>query len=262
MSTPSPYPPALTPPRRYSWRSPPRRRRRHPPSAGIWTEIPSGTTQNITAIEYQSATRFWFTTAGRRDLQAPGPTGSFEPDARARRRAAERHRVPGRRADRASRSATAGWCCARPTAATSWSPAPASRLERRRPPTARAPRPLGDVNAVRFAGNGARVAVRRGLSRSCAPQPVDPARSSAPRAVGRRQPRHAGHAERRRRHLQASTRPTATPASRTRSSPRPNVGYIVAGQYSEGVLHRQQPRVRRGRRSPRDAGNAGTTGAA
>ena len=32
-------------------------------SAGIWSEIPSGTTSEITAIEYQSDTRFWFTTA-------------------------------------------------------------------------------------------------------------------------------------------------------------------------------------------------------
>ncbi|MDA0179701.1 hypothetical protein OJ997_05305 [Solirubrobacter phytolaccae] len=34
-----------------------------PASAAIWTEVPTGTTQNITAVEYQSATRFWFTTA-------------------------------------------------------------------------------------------------------------------------------------------------------------------------------------------------------
>jgi len=34
-----------------------------PASAAIWTEVPSGTSQNITAIEYQSASRFWFTTA-------------------------------------------------------------------------------------------------------------------------------------------------------------------------------------------------------
>src|SRR3954463_6324113 len=27
-----------------------------------WTEIPSGTTSEITAVEYQGATRFWFTT--------------------------------------------------------------------------------------------------------------------------------------------------------------------------------------------------------
>ena len=32
-------------------------------AASIWTEVPSGTDQNITAIEYQSASRFWFTTA-------------------------------------------------------------------------------------------------------------------------------------------------------------------------------------------------------
>ena len=34
-----------------------------PASAGIWTPIESSTTEDITAIEYQSADRFWFTTA-------------------------------------------------------------------------------------------------------------------------------------------------------------------------------------------------------
>jgi hypothetical protein len=34
-----------------------------PASAGIWTEVSSGTTSTITAIEYQSDTRFWFTNA-------------------------------------------------------------------------------------------------------------------------------------------------------------------------------------------------------
>jgi hypothetical protein len=34
-----------------------------PAAAGIWTEIPSGTTSEITAIEYQSDTRFWFATS-------------------------------------------------------------------------------------------------------------------------------------------------------------------------------------------------------
>jgi hypothetical protein len=32
-------------------------------AAGIWTEVPSATSGTITAIEYQSDTRFWFTTA-------------------------------------------------------------------------------------------------------------------------------------------------------------------------------------------------------
>ena len=34
-----------------------------PAPAGVWIEIPSGTANTITAIEYQSATRFWFTTS-------------------------------------------------------------------------------------------------------------------------------------------------------------------------------------------------------
>lgn len=34
-----------------------------PANAGIWSEIPSGTASEITAIEYQSDTRFWFTTS-------------------------------------------------------------------------------------------------------------------------------------------------------------------------------------------------------
>src|SRR5215218_1732143 len=33
-----------------------------PASAGIWSEIPSGTTEEITAIEYQGADRFWYAT--------------------------------------------------------------------------------------------------------------------------------------------------------------------------------------------------------
>src|SRR4051812_10957058 len=47
-----------------------------PASASIWTEIPSGTTQNITAIEYQSASRFWFTTSGGA-IYTRQPNGTF-----------------------------------------------------------------------------------------------------------------------------------------------------------------------------------------
>ena len=47
-----------------------------PASASIWTEIPSGTTQNITAIEYQSATRFWFTTSAGA-IYTRQPNGTF-----------------------------------------------------------------------------------------------------------------------------------------------------------------------------------------
>jgi len=35
-----------------------------PASAGIWSEIPSNTADDITAVEYQGADRFWFTTGG------------------------------------------------------------------------------------------------------------------------------------------------------------------------------------------------------
>jgi photosystem II stability/assembly factor-like uncharacterized protein len=50
-----------------------------PASAGIWTEIPSGTTQNITAIDYQSDDRFWIATAGGQILYREG--GVFKPAA-------------------------------------------------------------------------------------------------------------------------------------------------------------------------------------
>jgi hypothetical protein len=56
-----------------------------PASAGIWSEIPSGTTEDITAIEYQGADRFWFTTGGKIYRRVSGtfqnvkidPTASF-----------------------------------------------------------------------------------------------------------------------------------------------------------------------------------------
>jgi hypothetical protein len=50
-----------------------------PASAGIWTEIPSGTTQNITAIDYQSDDRFWIATAGGQIHYREG--GVFKPAA-------------------------------------------------------------------------------------------------------------------------------------------------------------------------------------
>ena len=52
-----------------------------PASASIWTEIPSGTTQNITAIEYQSASRFWFTTVAGAIFKRQ-PNGTFAQVAR------------------------------------------------------------------------------------------------------------------------------------------------------------------------------------
>jgi len=48
-----------------------------PASAGIWTEVPSGTTEDITAIEYQGADRFWFTTGNGKIFKRIG--GTFTP---------------------------------------------------------------------------------------------------------------------------------------------------------------------------------------
>lgn len=45
-------------------------------SAGIWTEIPSGTTEEITAIEYRGADQFWFTTGSGKIYRRVG--GAFQ----------------------------------------------------------------------------------------------------------------------------------------------------------------------------------------
>lgn len=50
-----------------------------PASAGIWTPIESNTTEDITAIEYQSADRFWFTTAAGKIYRRVG--GAFQQEA-------------------------------------------------------------------------------------------------------------------------------------------------------------------------------------
>jgi len=41
-----------------------------------WTQVPTGTTSEITSIDYQSATRFWFTTASG-EIFARQPDGTF-----------------------------------------------------------------------------------------------------------------------------------------------------------------------------------------
>jgi Photosynthesis system II assembly factor YCF48/PKD domain len=50
-----------------------------PASAGIWTPVDSSTTQNITAIDYQSDERFWIATAGGQIRYREG--GVFKPAA-------------------------------------------------------------------------------------------------------------------------------------------------------------------------------------
>lgn len=45
-----------------------------PAHAGIWTEIPSGTTEEITAIEYRGGDQFWYTTGSGKIFQRIGGT--------------------------------------------------------------------------------------------------------------------------------------------------------------------------------------------
>lgn len=40
--------------------------------AATWTEIPCNTTEDITAIEYQGADRFWFTTGASKIFRRVG----------------------------------------------------------------------------------------------------------------------------------------------------------------------------------------------
>src|SRR5215216_4463117 len=47
-------------------------------SAGIWTPVPTGTTQNISAVEYQATNRLWFTTETGGVFRRL-PDGSFTP---------------------------------------------------------------------------------------------------------------------------------------------------------------------------------------
>src|SRR3954469_22705572 len=49
--------------------------------AATWTEIPSNTTEDITAIEYQGADRFWYTTGAGKIFRRVG--GVFQQEASA-----------------------------------------------------------------------------------------------------------------------------------------------------------------------------------
>jgi hypothetical protein len=126
-----------------------------PASAGIWTEIPSATTQSITAIEYQSATRFWFTTSSGA-VYTRQPNGTFS-----------RTRAPGgvplndiefQAGGRIGLAVGAAGLVLRSTdAGATWTTVTfitASRAEGTQFPQCNVTQPLGDANAVRFAGNG------------------------------------------------------------------------------------------------------------
>lgn len=124
--------------------------------AASWTEVPSGTTEEITAIEYQSATRFWFTTSSgsifRRlpdgsFTRAKDPTGVTLNDIEFQ--AGGNVGLAVGNGGQVFRSDDAG---------TTWSANLGAGIPVSRKGTAfadcTAPEPLGDVYSVRFAGDG------------------------------------------------------------------------------------------------------------
>jgi photosystem II stability/assembly factor-like uncharacterized protein len=222
-----------------------------PASAGIWTEIPSGTTQNITAIEYQSATRLWFTTAGGA-IFTRKPDGSFK-----------QTRPPGgvplndiefQAGGQIGLAAGNGGLLLRSIdGGASWSPVP---LPMASDVSCKGPAPIGDINAVRFAGNqrawlfGSGQAILRS-------QPGDPM------LVGH----EWGDANR-------DTKGTASAADDTCRikayndegfadaffvPSNPSVGSIVEGDYSK-VFFTSNNLQSAGQEKAGEAGNAGTPG--
>jgi photosystem II stability/assembly factor-like uncharacterized protein len=126
-------------------------------SAVTWTAIPSGTTSTITNVEYQSPTRFWFTTANGEIFTRQGD-GSFS-----RRYGPSSIPLTDIEFQRSGniglavgnggqvlRSADAGatWTNVNPAG----TPIPVSKKGTTFPDCS-ASAPLGDVHAVRFAGN-------------------------------------------------------------------------------------------------------------
>src|SRR6185503_12842061 len=116
-----------------------------PASASVWTEIPSGTTSNITAIEYQSASRFWFTTASG-GVYTRGSDGSFT-----------QTRAPGGVAlNDIEFSGSTGYAVGdgglvlrSVDAGASWAPVALPNVTDCKKKAV----PIGDINAVRFGGS-------------------------------------------------------------------------------------------------------------
>lgn len=151
-----------------------------PASAGIWTEVPSGTASTITAIEYQSDTRLWFTTASgqvwrrRADLSGfaiahPGGPALNDIEFQAG-------------GDIGFAVGIAGTVLRSTNGGATWSPVagiPVSNLGDGSGNQCTRTEPLGAVNFVRFAGNG-RVWIGGPDRQIATSQPGDPAQVGAP----------------------------------------------------------------------------------
>jgi len=224
-----------------------------PASAAIWTEVPTGTTQNITAIEYQSATRLWFTTAGgaifKRQAdgsfsQVRAPSGIPLNDIEFQTAGQIGYAVGS--GGQVLRSSDGG---------ATWNPSGgiiASKLGTSFPDCTGSAA-LGDVNAVRFAGDS-RVWVFAAGSQIATSQAVNPALVGAPGTWtdGNRDTHGTGA--------------TADDTCKVPSSygegyadaffATPDVGYIVAASFSE-VFFTANNLASTTQKKPADAGNAG-----
>ena len=148
-----------------------------PAQAGIWTEIPSGTGSTITAIEYQSETRFWFTTAD-------GEIWKRKPDLSGFDRVYGPSAIPFNDiefqvgGDIGFAVGDAGVVLRSTNGGTIWTNVnpPATRIPASNEGDGSGNKctiltPLGDVNFVRFAGNG-RVWVGAGSRQLATSQPA------------------------------------------------------------------------------------------
>jgi PKD domain len=123
-----------------------------PASAGIWTEIPSNTADDITAVEYQGADRFWFTTGGKIYRRVGGTFQNVATDAAAGFRDIEFLPAPSLVGlavggnGKIYRSTNAG---------ATWNVVPAPNGGHRTDDTnCVVAQPLGDIDSVRFDGQG------------------------------------------------------------------------------------------------------------
>lgn len=201
-----------------------------PASANIWTEVATGTTQNITAVEYQSATRFWFTTQAGAIFkrQADGSFTQVRAPSGVRLNDIEfqdggQIGLAVGNGGQVLRSTNGGDTWAASTGATSGSLT--STFAECKTVTA-----LGDINAVRFAGPN-RVWLFAGGSQIATSQPGNPALVGASSTWA--DANRDGHST-----LTADDDTCKVVSSYNEGYAdaffaTPDVGYIVAASYSE-----------------------------
>lgn len=147
-------------------------------AASIWTEVPTGTTQNITAIEYQNAARFWFTTAAGAIYKRQGD-GTFK---QVRAAGGIGLKDIEFSSGGIGLAVGSGGLVLRSTdSGDTWAPVTGIKASARSSSFAdcsKPPEDLGDVNAVRFAGDGRAWLFAQG-SQIVISQPVNPAQVGA-----------------------------------------------------------------------------------